>query len=235
MELNMVQFDKPFLPALGSSVMVGGKSPEQRVADLELGHARIGGIWRHPNYFESYLLSAKALINYGASVGTLDDIGLPAFYLQRHALELLLKAMLVWILDISDMRAQLASPEHQVDTEQRHAVLHGHDHSELLKRLHEWVMRIGWEAPPKSLDHLVQRFKQIEITETWARYSTSRKRKKGSPTIAHVPDETVIPLLSLQGELEALAGQLVSRAHGEDSYEIELYREWCRLDATLNE
>lgn len=231
----MEPFDKPFLPALGSRVMVGGKLPEQRIADLELGLARIGGSWRHPNYFESYLLSARALIDQGASAGTLDDIGLPAFYLQRHALELLLKTMLVWMLDIADMRAALANNAHRVDTELRHAVLYGHDHSALLKRLHEWVARIEWEAPPGSLDDLVQRFKQIEITETWARYSSSRKGRKGSPTIAHVPDERVIPLLALQRELEALARQLVSRAPGDPSYEIELYREWCRLDAALNQ
>lgn len=231
----MEPFDKPFLPALGSRVMVGGKLPEQRIADLELGLARIGGSWRHPNYFESYLLSARALIDQGASAGTLDDIGLPAFYLQRHALELLLKTMLVWMLDIADMRAALANNAHRVDTELRHAVLYGHDHSTLLKRLHEWVARIEWEAPPGSLDDLVQRFKQIEITETWARYSSSRKGRKGSPTIAHVPDERVIPLLALQRELEALARQLVSRAPGDPSYEIELYREWCRLDAALNQ
>lgn len=231
----MVQFDKPFIPALGSRVMVGGKTAEQRIADLELGLARLGGTWRHPNYFESYLLSARALIDQGTSAGTLDDIGLPAFYLQRHALELLLKTLLVWMLDISDMRELLANPEHQVDTEIRHGVLHGHDHSVLLKRLHEWVARIEWEEPPGSLDDLVERYKQIEITETWARYSSSRKGKKGSPTIVHVPDETVIPLVGLQRELEALAGQLVSRAAGDPSYEIELYREWCRLEAALSE
>jgi hypothetical protein len=235
MELNTLQFDKPFLPALGSRVMVGGKPPEQRIADLELGLARIGGMWRHPNYFESYLTSARALIDQGASAGTLDDIGLPAFYLQRHALELLLKKMLDWMLDIFHMGAALANPAHQVDTELRHSVLYGHDHSDLLKRLHEWVARIEWEAPPRTLDDLVQRFKQIEITETWARYSRSRKGRKGSPTIEHVPDEKVIPLVDLQRELEALADQLVSRASSDPSYEMELYREWCRLDAALNQ
>jgi len=73
-----------------------GKPKELYAADCERGVARIGGIGRHPHYFFTYLLGARALVNNGTASGTYDDLGLPAFYLQRHATELLLKRLLDW-------------------------------------------------------------------------------------------------------------------------------------------
>ncbi|WP_095149054.1 hypothetical protein [Pseudomonas sp. Irchel s3a18] len=229
----MVEFERPFYADAGSRVMVGGKSAEQIEADLASGLARVGGFWRSPNYFESYLQAAQMLIDQGQSAGCLDDIGLPAFYLQRHAAELLLKSVLGWILDIQDFRNQLKDLAYKTDIEQRSAELFGHDLPTLLSRVQSRVKDLDLPPPPPELDALIRKLDALEPTDTWARYSTSRKGKKGSPTIAHQKEESVIPLVELQAGLVCVADLIASRELCDSSYEDELYSEWNRLDHIL--
>lgn len=229
----MVKFERTFYADTGSRVMVGGKSSEQTAADLASGLSRVGGFWRSPNYFESYLQAAQILIDQGQSAGSLDDIGLPAFYLQRHAAELLLKSVLGLILDILDLRNQLKDPAYKPDIEERSKELFGHVLPTLLDRVNSRVKNLDLPAPPPELDALISKLADIELTETWARYSTSRKRQKGSPTIAHQNDETVIPLVELQAGLVRVAELVVFRELCGSSYENELHSEWSRLDHIL--
>lgn len=68
----------------------------------------MGGFWRHPSYLESYLTAASLLIAQGTQRQDYDDIGLPAFYLQRHTTELLLKRLLRWCIDIIELKSELS-------------------------------------------------------------------------------------------------------------------------------
>lgn len=107
----MVWLDEPFYPAgptNGSNVYVGEKPPGMAAEDFQNGVARMGGFWRHPSYLESYLTAASLLIAQGTQRQDYDDIGLPAFYLQRHTTELLLKRLLRWCIDIIELKSELS-------------------------------------------------------------------------------------------------------------------------------
>ena len=49
--------------------------------------------------------SAPILANQGVRARILDDIALPAFYMQRHALELLIKRLLLWLYELVDFQS----------------------------------------------------------------------------------------------------------------------------------
>jgi len=229
----MVLLKGPFYAGTGSQVIAGGKSKEQQESDFAAGIGRVGGLWRNPSYFESYLLAAETLIQQGRQCKNYDDIALPAFYLQRHAVELLIKSVLGWLLDIQDLRAMVRDPGYTCDEEYRHEQLFGHGLSILMARVQALCVDLEFPAPPAPLTALVKQLTEVELTETFARYSTSRRRKKGAPTIAHLAEEQVIELEEIQRHLNEVAELAVERAFGRDSYEGELYTEWCRLDLIL--
>jgi hypothetical protein len=55
------------------------------------GIARVGGRWAEPNLGLSYLLAARHVIEAGERDRQLNEVALPAAYLQRHALEVAIK------------------------------------------------------------------------------------------------------------------------------------------------
>jgi len=225
----MVKFDETlYVKSDNRNVMIGGKSDEMTATDLEAGVARIGGFWRHPNYFEAYLHAASLLIAQGKTTGTLDEIGLPGFYLQRHAVELLLKELLKLLTDISDLRNRLRMSEVQPS---KTLVKHlGNCHT--LDILHEHLMQFSLELdlsqPPIELGDLVRDMKKFEVTDTWARYSLSTKRDP------HIPKEVLVPIVEFQDRLAAIASRISSRDLGGDTYEDELIAIYLSLDAALN-
>ncbi len=150
--------------------MVGGKRPDQIASDLAAGVARIGGFWRQPNYFESYLHASTILIDQGIRTGSLDEIGLPGFYLQRHALELLLKRLLGWLIDISDMRNGLGRvSDYQPSKGLRESLNASHNLTGLLRHLVVSSSGLNVSAPPQELVTLINDMSKIEITDTWSR------------------------------------------------------------------
>lgn len=236
----MVKFSSPLYvtsPSSDRRVMVGGKSPEMVKNDLASGVSRIGGFWRHPNYCEAYLYSANLLIEQGRTTGTLDEIGLPAFYLQRHAIELMLKGFLDWLTSISDLRNELGQSNYQPAPEVLKALGSSHN----LKHLHLHVVVISNDLqlppPPMELESLIRDMGLIEITETWSRYSSSpQKKQKGSSTstrshISHIDQEIEIPIVDFQHRLCAVADSALSRQCGGDTYEDTLHDTWSALDA----
>lgn len=234
----MVKFDEPFYVNLDTQkVMVGGKSLEQKRSDLEAGVARIGGFWRHPNYFKAYLHSASLLIEQGKVTGTLDEIGLPGFYLQRHAMELLLKELLTWFVSISDLRNDLGRSKNKPSSGLRSAL----DSSHSLKKLHGHLLRFGTvldlPLPPAELGGLIKDMEKYEITETWSRYrSSSKKQENGDfEKIQHIPREILIPIVEIQVRLDAIASLVSSRKAFGDTYEDELHEIWSQLNAELDQ
>jgi len=233
----MVKFSEPFYVSTdGKNVMVGSKSSEKIASDLEAGVARIGGFWRHPNYFEAYFQAASVLINQGRSTGTLDEIGLPAFYLQRHAIELLLKGLLTWLINISDLRNQLKISK-QKPTEK---LLNDINSSHNLKKIYGHILSFSAELdlspPSEKLGSLIADMGCYETTDTWSRYSSSQKKSKGRVPVPvqHIPKEILIPIVEFQERLDFIATLLSARKAFGNSYEDMLHEIWSSLDATFN-
>lgn len=229
----MVEFDDPFyIDPRGRNVMVGGKSEEQRVSDLEAGIARVGGFWRHPNYFEAYLYSASVLIEQGKASGSLDEVGLPGFYLVRHATELLLKDLLGWLVNISDLRNKLGRSQHKPSAQLEKDLRRSHDLQGLHDHLCYFASELDVSLPPSELSDLIADMGKIEITETWSRYSSSSTKDKG---IKHIPKPVEIRIVDFQERLEEIANLALSRVAFGDSYEGELHDIWADLNAELEQ
>lgn len=223
----MVKFDpriyiKPAHPK--GDVIVFGKAPELDLADAAAGVARFGGAWRSPSYLRAYVRAADVLVDHGATTNTLDDIGLPAFYMQRHALELLIKRLLSWVYQYAEAIGDQAVPSKS----QRDRFKTSHSISKLLADLRMTCAHHGFAAPPEELCALVFEVESLEATETWARYESSESKAHG--VVRHLEDEVIIPLASLQKKLEAVVTNHLFRLDGKDAYEHELYYAWA--DAT---
>lgn len=216
--------------------MIGGKPPEMVKSDLEAGVARLGGFWRHPNYFESYLYSASVLIEQGRATGTLDEIGLPGFYLQRHSIELLLKELLSCLTSISELRNQLGRSVSKPSDELLWDMHRSHDLVDLYDHVIELADMLKLSAPPDELGSLISDMKILEMTETWSRYRSSSTKKKNSSArfhVDHIPDEVVIPVVEFQERLDAIACLTSSREAFGNTYEDELHEVWSELIATI--
>lgn len=229
----MVWLDEPFYPAgptTGSNVYVGGKPPEVATADFQSGVARMGGFWRRPSYLESYLTAASLLIAQGKQRQDYDDIGLPVFYLQRHATELLLKRLLGWCIDIIELRAELASSiRHQVPPD-CHKALGSHSLHALLIAMKQAAKLAEEAPPPDTLSDLVETLTQVEDDDHWSRYNHGYRKKK---KVIHHEVETTIPIVRLQALLEEVADSILARHMGDETYEQELHSTWSRLNCDL--
>ncbi|WP_035415632.1 hypothetical protein, partial [Chromohalobacter israelensis] len=199
----MVKLDATFYamgPTTGSNVYIGGKPPGMAAEDFRNGVARMGGFWRHPSYLESYLTAASLLIAQGTQRQDYDDIGLPAFYLQRHATELLLKRLLGWCIDIIELKVEIApSAGHRVPSKYCYSLRRSHDLNELLKALQRTAKLAGEDTPPRALTDLVDTLTRVEADDHWSRYDHGHH--KGAHHIHHTT-ETTIPIVSLQKQLE---------------------------------
>lgn len=216
--------------------MIGGKPPEMIKRDLDAGVARLGGFWRHPNYFESYLYSASVLIERGRTTGTLDEIGLPGFYLQRHSIELLLKELLGWLTSISELRNQLGRSVSKPSVELLRDMHTSHDLVDLYGHVIELADMLSLSPPPDELGSLISEIEKLEITETWSRYRSSSKKQKNSGArlhVDHIPDEVVIPIVEFQERLDTIAYLTSSRKAFGDTYEDELQAVWSELNAAI--
>lgn len=220
----METLPRPFFVGTGSNVIIGGKSSEQTKADLAAGVARVGGFSRRPNYFESYYQATQVLIDQAKDGGNLDDLGMPAFYLQRHSLELLLKSALSLLHSIDDLQKRVADGGFQPDLIERERLVNKHSHRKLLDLLCAKAADLHLPPPPPEIESLVQRFMAIEKTETWSRYSSSRER--GKDCINHLEEEVVIPLVDLQAALADTASKMAFRDLDGQAYENILFVEW---------
>lgn len=216
-------FMKPLHPK--GDVIVFGKSPDLEIADARNGVARFGGLWRTPSYFTAYVRSAGVLIEYATEQNILDDIALPAFYMQRHALELLIKRLLSWLYETAEYRAKVGQSSPALPSaKQKKNFKRSHNLSVLLNDLRSTSKAAGFAEPPSELTELVQRFGELEKSDTWSRYSAS-ERKDGE-VIHHVDKEVVIPLVDFQRCLELVVSKTAYKFDGEDAYENELYFAW---------
>lgn len=200
-------------------VITFGKRPELELSDAASGIARFGGNWRAPSYLRAYLRAADVLVNHGMQTNTLDDIGLPAFYMLRHALELLTKRLLSWAYEYAE-----AIGNSTVPTKNRLRIFKkSHDIPKLLEHLTFACEHLGFSRPPEELAALVAEVASFEKSETWARYDHSESK---DIITHHLRDEVELPLVALQRKLEDVAAKVLVRFDGTDAYEDELYWAW---------
>ena len=231
----MVKFKEPFYatgPATGSNVYVVGKPPKMAEEDFRNGVARMGGFWRPPSYLESYLTAASLLVAQGTQRQDYDDIGLPAFYLQRHATELLLKRLLGCCINIIELKKKLAhSAEHKVSSKSLNALNRSHDLRQILKALQCIAKSAGEDTPPSALNDLVGALIRVEVDDHWSRYGHGYHKGKHH---THHTAETTIPIVNLQKQLEQVVSLTISRAMDDETYETDLFSTWSGLDCALD-
>src|SRR5687768_10807434 len=77
---------------------------ERRADNLAAGVVKIGGLWWWRQNRYSYLAAAGVLLDHGRAAGDLTGLAIPTLYLQRHALELVLKHLLDMVVDAAKFR-----------------------------------------------------------------------------------------------------------------------------------
>lgn len=98
------------IAVMASTLFTLLKSAEQADDDRRNRVARVGGLWRQPNYLRSYAKAGAMLLHAAGDDDYYDDVGLPLFYLQRHTVELAIKEVIHTLLDIAEMEEVLAVP-----------------------------------------------------------------------------------------------------------------------------
>ena len=180
--------------AAADGVFIGGKAPDQHQEDTEKGQARLGGFWRQPQYEAAYVQAASVLVAHGQASGTLDEIALPALFLQRHALELRLKTLLGMVFDIGKLKCGEQPTKDQkklLDTE--------HFIQKLLKQLKCSCAEFDLPPPPHQLIEFCKALAAIETDPFMARYPDFQQAKKATRRFV---DEEIIPIAKLQAQLE---------------------------------
>lgn len=198
-------FDDFYLPGPHepAGVLPWGKSPELTAKDLEAAVARIGG-FRTPNYGQAYLLAANTLLRSARETRTLDHHGLPIFFLQRHAAELIIKAPLQLGLEIQDYRERLGKPGPALGVGLRTRADSCHDLKLLLADLDAMALALQVGPVPDALRSAVGAIESTEKQHTWSRYSFRWERTShGRQLVNHMTQEVVLPLGEIQNLLQA--------------------------------
>jgi len=181
-------------PAIFSNILImGGGSPGTDGPPM----ARVGGVWAEPNLGLSYLFAARHVLEGAERERRLNEVALPAAYLQRHALEVALKDTIGtafaikrdegWLEGLKrDPKARPASPREIPFT---------HDLKRLLGILREALAAIGFGDVPAQIVALAERLGAVEQFEpTRFRYLTLKGGARSFPE----------PVLLLVGETQDL-------------------------------
>lgn len=195
-------------PKIDGDVFVFDKSPEQQEEDFNNGIARCGGSWTNvsgvngddifcppranPNYAVAYVKAARFLIEHGRLERDYDEIGLPAFYLQRHALELLLKKILSYLYEEENLRTTQKFDQLKVCNKLKKL---RHEHEKILNEIIQVCKELNYPIPPEVVKTLVSDFSKIDPTGEFARYAYSCNKHNKTE---HLKDEHVIPIVIMQ-------------------------------------
>jgi len=224
----MPKFDTPaFIKPTDPSgdVIVFGKEPVQEQQDLLNGVARFGGTWRTPSYQLAYQKAARMLIRHGISEKCLDDIALPAFYMLRHSLELLLKRLLYWLYEEADFqRERIGDKDDPLSQGQRDRLSKSHNLRSLLRDLETASRQFRHGEPPPEISKAVEQLSAFELSDTWSRYEVTKS--KDGKTLHHVKEEVEVPLLAICDVMEALKQTVGYRMDDDSTYECQLYEAW---------
>lgn len=207
-----------------TDVFVFAKDPQFEREDVVAGLARLGG-QRQPDFFLSYMKSAEVLINHGIETNSLDDVALPAFYLQRHAVELLLKRLICWLYEVNEFEKDprpgssvFLSVKRGKETS---TFKRQHDLKSISKVLNNAVALFTTIAVPQVISDVIELIAAFEEKDpTWSRYSAN-----GTGSLHH-DEENSIPLVQIQKYLDLIRDTVVYKTNGESTFENHLYDIW---------
>ncbi len=213
-------------PEKSERVLTFGKSEEQEQSDLKKGIARFGGFFRQPSYSEAYLKSAEILLNNATQKNELDELGLPIFYLSRHAMELKIKDLLSFSYEICDLRSRLNRGAKDVPTDkQRDRLSTSHNLRSLYDDLCRTLENLSVDLPGASFTAFIGLVERYESNPTWSRYD----KHKG---ISHVGNEVAVPIVKMVEDLGQLFRTIEFEAEGEnETLETELYYIFSNLNS----
>jgi hypothetical protein len=216
-----------------AEVLVFGKSPQTAEDDRRKQLARFGGPWRQPAYDRAYLRAARVLSETAKLNDDLDQLGLPIFYLQRHALELFIKGLLHMLYDIADMRQQLVA-SHGLklwlpSEGQFKRLATEHKLAKLLADLIKTSHALDVIGPPKIIGDTVDLFERYEVEPTWARYPQSQKGT------VYLTKETLVPTIDMQTATERVFEEIGFKTDDPEPFEPALYYEWNSLMGRIHE
>lgn len=221
-------------PNHDNEVIVFGKSQEQEAEDFRNGVARLGGRWRQPNYARAYLRAARVLITDAQTKNDLDQLALPIFYLQRHALELLLKSLLGLLYDVARMRFDLCQSLKNRNNLPSNSAVERLTKSHSLRALNDDLKkssaRLQIAGYPSELQNLINEIEKYEINPTWSRYPNSGV----AGTNAHLAIEVALPLVELHKRVEKVIRDVAFDIDtGGETFEAFIYYEWNSLMQSL--
>ncbi|MEG0051629.1 MAG: hypothetical protein RR715_00055 [Comamonas sp.] len=203
----MTKLTEPlYLPGANEpmGVLPWGKSPEQTKSDLAAVVARVGGN-RPPNYGQTYLLAANTLLTTAQAGGVLDHHGLPIFFMQRHAAELMIKDALLLGIEVQKYRKKLHIPSPAFPNSNQINRAEGcHDLDVLFCDLADMAKALQAGPVPKALHAVIGEIRKVEQREpSWSRYSFHKEGPKEAKTRhAHLQEEITIPLGKIQNLLQ---------------------------------
>ncbi|MDR7119362.1 hypothetical protein [Rheinheimera soli] len=208
-----------------TDVFVFAKASQFEREDVVAGLARLGG-QRQPDFFLSYMKSAEVLINHGIETNSLDDVALPVFYLQRHAVELLLKRLICWLYETNEFEEN-ASLGRSIflsvnkNGKETSTFKGQHDLKSISKVLNSAVALFNTIAVPQVISDVVELIAVFEKQDpTWSRYPTSGTGSK------HHDQENPVPLAKIQKYLDLIRDSVVYKANEESTFENHLYDLW---------
>lgn len=211
-------------------VITFGKAPELEESDLKNGISRFGGIWRHPSYTMSYVRAARVLIDNSRQNGDFDQLGLPIFYLSRHALELFIKSILELLYDVAKMRTEAYSYDRSISKGRLKRLSSSHSLSQLNNDLRNTCKELEYEYDSKGIDQLIKNIEEFESNPTWSRYSRSGEGEN------HLAEEVAIPVVSIHQSLERIVKEMGYTQNSDESSLLnEIYYEWSHFMSRLND
>lgn len=216
--------------------------------DLRAGRARIGGPFWFGGYRESYLAAASVLVKEGRSIGDLSEHAVPALYLQRHALELMLKDLLYSMYGMADDSFSLAqlrgaagpSNDFRPSEKERRRATSAHDLSALMADLVSAFGRassagFAFRPLPPDLEQCVKDFAVLEDgAATRLRYDRVRLKNRADLERSF-PERVGVPIEGFQARLLAIEAELFTQRVEPPSLADEIYMEHLAIDQALEE
>lgn len=180
------------------------KPADQAAIDTEEGKARLGGMERHPIYCEAYILAARTLLDSARAMGQLDQMALPIFLLQRHAMELLLKGHLESGIKLTRSMGSMRTRRSWLPDSALLAALGQHKLDPLRQHLVAMVDGLLGMSLPVVVDEAVRLIEETETMPTWSRYASDRRVAFDHDPRSMLPRDTeiAIPLATIQDKLE---------------------------------
>jgi hypothetical protein len=201
--------------------------PRRPTKSRTKGSAHFGGTFEgfdFPGYAAVYVAAARAVFDAGVAGAKreFDHLARPCIYLQRHALELMIK-------DLRDLALAILESRDAVDTEREYKPpkpTHGHDLVKLVAAATTAVAQAGWTFPDE-ISRLARELAALEQgDETRLRYAKgARGDFENQRSFSHAVN---VPVEDWQRRLEAINRSLTPRMsvkEGEETFLGEMAME----------